>query len=383
MHNKCNLKSEFFESINDLNEFGQQTSGGRRKSKRRAVLCWGKAATNAYQANRDADLALVISPDSIKSSQRVHFVRGDHPIPGEQSEAAAGELIHFFTHLARQRIKYLDVYLSGGASSLAWMPSKGQTLARIQSKLRKLYRAKLTIAQLNRERSHLCQLKNGGAYDLLKKISPITQSVRVYIVSDVSPFGPEVVGSGPFAHRRIHHQLIADNRVLMKIIKRKLKSNYPHSKTMLYPFLNQSVNEVARKIGSEIKKERASSRERFLIFGCEPQLKIPKNAECGGRQTHLAGLLLLRFQAQIAAGELEILCAATDGVDGKSKSMGAFLNASVASRHSTFTVQKILRKSLKSFDSASALQQFGALLPRKKTGTNVQDIILIHLKLRD
>ena len=111
-------------------------------------------------------------------------------------------------------VKTLDVYLSGGASSLAWIPARVFLCVAVIRRLKILYRKPLDIRELNRERAKLCQLKQGGVRANSKIDFRPGLKIRVFYVSDVAPFGPEVLGGGPFLSRGISHQSLADNERL-------------------------------------------------------------------------------------------------------------------------------------------------------------------------
>jgi glycerate-2-kinase len=182
----------------------------------------------------------------------------------------------------------------------------------------------------------------------------------------------------------VRHIVLADNGTLVRCLDEKLRRKHPLAHISILPFSNEPLDVVARNLVRNINRRieiaRRSGREQFLILGCEPTLRLPPGFKNGGRQTHLAALLLSRFLPRIAAGELKILCAASDGIDGGSKSMGAFLNARVASHFQKSASLQTLEKSLRDFNSATALKKADALLLPRDTSTNVQDVVVVQIR---
>jgi glycerate 2-kinase len=324
---------------------------GSRSNKDSAILCWGKAADDFYRVIAHGGRAFVISPKN-----------SDHPIPGKKSFQAGQNLVRFFDDLDRHSVKNLAVYLSGGASSLAWIPEQGISRSEVILRLKTLYRKPLSIRDLNRERAKLCQLKSGGAAFLAGAIAPDLK-IQVFAVSDVSPFGPEILGGAPFFSRNIPHILLADNTTLREAVNKKIKAKD-------LGFIEGSMNHVFTQIRKTVRLGKTGA----FIIGCEPSLLVPLKHGKGGRQTHLACLLLKEFQHAIQTGKLEILCMSSDGSDGTSGGSGAMLTANIAD-----VTENEIDRGLQAFDSARVLKSIGALVPILKTATNVQDVIVIRI----
>ena len=78
-----------------------------------AVLYWGKVAQACFEARPP------------KAGYPFYVVQGEHPFPGDNSFRAGAEILDFFDSLRRMKINQLRVFLSGGASSMAWIkPSR-------------------------------------------------------------------------------------------------------------------------------------------------------------------------------------------------------------------------------------------------------------------
>lgn len=344
-----------------------------------AILFWGKAAWRSYETvhAKGCGPVLVIAPEPPKfaSDVRPHtrWVAGNHPLPGNGSFAAGQAILEFFDSMRRMEVRKLHVFLSGGASSLAWIKTSRISEQDLAHRLEKLYSTSLSIRELNHRRSKLCALKAGGAARWAQKLAPGLK-IRVNVISDVSPFGPEVVGSGPFWNGRIPHHVVADNAKWVSAIAeeaRKQGVNLLHKSSGNLGTWQQWV----KRLESEIRKEK----EGLILFGGEPSVSLKGKGQ-GGRQGQIAAQLLTQFHSDIAAGQLEILCASSDGSDGSSRSSGAWLTRKVASQLWRPSSRAILKSAIASLNTAPALRRLGALLPPESTGTNVQDVVLIRIK---
>ena len=377
------------ESILPKNLFGRHFSDtSKGEPGKRATLFWGKAAHATYQVYEKTEprsnLVLVISPGSTRPASRKAdslFLAGEHPLPGAGSFRAGQALLDFFDELGQRRIKHLDVFLSGGASSLAWVLPPGFDQTALLKKLQTLYSEPLTIEALNQARAKLCRLKGGGAFRELQKRSRQTQ-VKVHLISDVAPFGARVVGSGPFWHEKVPHRIYADNSTWIRAIAREAKQ-------MRLPILFQTHSQLGdwqAWVNLVSKLSQSAKRSGLLILGGEPQMRLPKNSRGkGGRLTQIAAALLQENFPLIQSGRLEILCASSDGTDGLSHASGVLLHANVTREIEMHTslysfAQSQLDTAMNQFNTAPLLEKFHALVPAHSPETNVQDVIIAHLR---
>lgn len=343
-----------------------------------AAIFWGKGAALAFrrrlEKRPDPGLVLVLSPElaPFRLPSSVRWVRGEHPIPGKGSLAAAAELLEFFDALGRTGTRTLDVHLSGGASSLAWLPPAGLALDALREKLEGLYRLPLTISELNFRRAHLCALKAGGAARWLRRLAPRVR-VRVQVLSDVCPFGPSVVGSGPFWDGRVRHRVWGDNRIWVREFAAEAESRG-------IPVLSkrscglETVESWARRQAREARQALRRGSSGLILAGGEPRIGVPQGTlGQGGRMTHLGLLLFRALEAHVLEGRLEIFCASSDGSDGNSGSAGVVITRATVRRLRASAVER----ALESFESARALRP--GLLSRESTGVNVQDLVVVRV----
>lgn len=314
---------------------------------------------------------LVISPEI-----------AEHPIPGKGSFQSALRLLDFFQELNELKIRRLDVYLSGGASSLAWLKPASVSRRELNQKLKTFYRKPWTIQRLNHERSKLCRLKAGGAYRFLREISPQTR-VQVLVTSDVAPYDPELVGSGPF--QGAAHRVLADNRKFVTAVRKILNQT---GERVLHHENSKLGMEAqwAREIIRQVRSLQQHGKTGVLVLGGEPQVDLSgvSRKSRGGRQSQLAARLALEFWAELREGSLEVLCASSDGCDGNSGA--AAVDLSFRKKREIQVLSSQLRRNLQSAirmkNTAPFLAEQGFLIPQFSTGTNVQDLVMIRLSAK-
>jgi glycerate-2-kinase len=336
-----------------------------------ALLFWGKAARATAQVFPNHEPRLIIGPEN-----------SDHPLPGERSFSMGGRLLDFFDYLGRTERRRLAIFLSGGASSLAWIRHSSMSERVLRRKLHALYRRPLTIQELNQERAKLCGLKAGGAARWLKRLAPRVRA-RVYAFSDVEPFGVETIGSGPFTG--LPHQVLAGNSSLVNRLKILLQRE-----GILEIRYSQMGTDIrwARILSRKIHKAVSSGERGVIIWGGEPQVKLPTKRGKGGRQCQIAARLLLEHFKSIATGRVEILCGSSDGSDGNSGAAAVYLyknalHALHKDAKSSAPLQRQLEKAISSYNTAPLLRRLGLLISSDSmgsTGTNVQDIILVRIR---
>lgn len=342
-----------------------------------SALFWGKASHAFYKTwakTKSEHPFLVLSPEPPPSDLKGgRWIQGEHPLPGEGSFQAGEALLDFMDSLRRLGARRLQVFLSGGASSLAWVRPASLSRKDLQARLLKIYSSSQNIEEINRRRSELCLLKGGGSARWLRRLAPQVRA-NVNLVSDVFPFGPEVVGSGPFWESGIHHYVLADNSdFVRKYCQIAQRAGLPVLSAR--SGILGSWESWIRRISFQVHKAMTCREEKLLIWGGEPSISLPP-FQCrgeGGRQTHLALALVIEFHPLIASGQLEILAASTDGSDGNSGASAAFLD----SMRIYAVSLKDAKTALRNYNSASVLKKCGALIPQTQTGTNLQDVLVL------
>jgi glycerate-2-kinase len=248
-----------------------------------------------------------------------------------------------------------------------------------------LYRAGLDIEKLNARRSRLCQLKAGGAARWLSRLSPRVRT-QVYVLSDVAPFGPQVVGSGPFWDGKVPHRVLADNSTWMNAITSQArKSGMPilHSSSGHLGSWQSWVHSAIQELQPTLRENRSG----VFIFGGEPSVRLPaRNASSrvspkGGRQSHIALSLLQKLYPWILQGRIEVLAMSSDGSDGNSGAAGVYMD-SVRFRKALAKVsEKQIATALRTYQSARFFDRLGGLVQAESRSpqSNVQDALIIRV----
>jgi len=120
----------------------------------------------------------------------VDVLIGSHPLPGEDSLAAAAAILALVRDAGPQDVVLF--LLSGGASAMLEQPVDGVSVDDLQEVTRALLKSGASIAELNEVRKALSTVKAGG---IARAAAPaFTQTLAV---SDVVGDSPAVIGSAP------------------------------------------------------------------------------------------------------------------------------------------------------------------------------------------
>lgn len=369
------------------------------------VLALGKAAESMLEGAAEVwsgaiVRALVVAP--VRRGWRgrpqafpVSRAPGDHPVPGSRS-LAAGQAVADFLGTVPEPDTLL-VLLSGGASSLAEIPCPGIDPEWLQMLNDRLLGIGWDIRNTNALRARLSRLKGGSALLFCG-----ADDIRVLVLSDVPGDALESVGSGPFWPRdmssappldelgfpelrglldrcpappfvaRPPHRLVGGNADARQAVVAQVRSDgVPGFDHGLFPAT--SVLETAVRVTRYLRFARAG----IHVWGGEAPVRLPPEPGRGGRAQHLAGLLLLLWNARGWPRPLEVLCAATDGVDGNSGTAGAWFDAAQGPLDNA--TRDILRAALRRADIAAFWESLGQSLPSAETGTNVMDLLIVRL----
>jgi hydroxypyruvate reductase len=134
---------------------------------------------------------VIIAPTSVDPfSNRLKRYVGGHPIPTDEGERGARDIVHLAQSLRANDT--LLCLISGGASALMTCPVDGVSLADMQALTSQLLRAGATISELNCVRKHIDCLKGG-------RLASLAAPARVIalILSDVVGDPLDVIASGP------------------------------------------------------------------------------------------------------------------------------------------------------------------------------------------
>jgi len=286
-----------------------------------------------------------------------------HPVPDERSLAAGARLLAWVRELpAGAQPLFL---ISGGSSSLVEVLEPPVTLQDLEQLTRQGLAAGIEIADLNARRVALSRLKGGRLTGELRG-----RAARALFVSDVPGDDPRVIGSGLLGPApggdRVERQVVA---------------NVDHAVAAVAEFARQLGLSVhapgqrfagsATRLAARFAHELRLTPAQLCVWGGESTVQLPPEAGRGGRNQHLA-LAAARLIA--GHGDLLLLAAGTDGIDGVTDDAGALVDAETCARVAIAGLDA--DRCLEQADSARALAASGDLVHTGPTGTNVGDLVI-------
>ena len=329
---------------------------------------------------------------------------GGHPLPDTASVAAGRRAAALLAALGPD--DRLLALISGGGSACFELPAPPLALADLVATQRLLIAGGLAIDRINAVRSHLSQLKGGGA------LAATAARVTLLALSDVPGDRLETVASGPFAadpatfadaleavaglavppavaarlaagargeiaetlkagdprlaRLQPAPRLLAGNGTAVAAVRAALEADGFRVET------TPLAGEAARAGAELVARGRALAGARVaLVAGGETTVTLSADGTgVGGRNQELA----LAAARALAGGRGELVLAfATDGVDGPTDAAGAVVDGDTweALRAAGRDPQDDLRR----HDSGAALAALpGVRLLTGPTGTNVADL---------
>lgn len=402
------------------------------RSRRIWIFAIGKAARPMAAAAVQAALRsmhsivgglVVAADDGPTPYPTLLALRGDHPIPGRNSFEAATKVAEVAS--GRRGTDVALVLLSGGATSLIGAPVRGIPEADYIALHELLLGSGLEIAEMNAVRKRFSRWSAGR---LALALAPA--ATHCLAISDVEGDDPRVIGSGPCVPDSTSVQEIMDILQRSNLLSRLPRSQreyltavsrrtIPETPAHGHPaFAHVSVrvignNSLARqgaadiarargletevvpdwmkgeaaRLGETIARDLIARRARggtagtagtCVIWGGEPTVTLTGSSATtagGGRCQELA-LAASRVLRQAGDGALGItlLAAGTDGRDGATDAAGAIVDLETWPAIADAGVNPA--HALAEHRSYAALRVAHALLPRRDTGTNVNDVVI-------
>ena len=347
-------------------------------------------------------------------------MRGDHPIPNRNSFAAAEKIGE--ATMGRRGNDVALVLISGGASSLIGAPLRGMNEADLTALYELLLGSGLDIASMNAVRK---RFSRWGAGRLALALAPA--ATHCLAVSDVSGDDLGVIGSGPCAPDTATVQHVTAILQRAKLFTRipQTHRNYlaavgrgtiPETPTQAHPAfahvtarvvgnnlaaidgiaarargsflptdivdirLNGDAAQAGERIARHLLAARASgARGRCFVWGGETTVTVDGThagrTSGGGRCQELA---LAAARVLHDAGEdgngITLLAAGTDGRDGATDASGAMVDGMTWS--SIAASGRDPAHALAVHGANGALGAANALIMRRDTGTNVNDVMI-------
>jgi glycerate-2-kinase len=294
-----------------------------------------------------------------------HF-QSTHPNVSEKSIEAGDLLLRSVKKLKKS--DYFIFLLSGGASAMIEKPIDGLSLDDFSKISDSLLTSGIDIKVLNTVRKSISQIKGG------KLANNIKSPGSVLVLSDVIGDDINTIGSAPMNNGKFNHNFIGNNKIALKEAKKYIKPIVKKTK-LVTSSLDMSSEDASEYISDKIEEYNNKYESFCLLFGGETTTVVKGNGY-GGRNQELALRLLLKNKAN---KNISILCAGSDGIDGRSDATGAFVDFDLYSkiREENLNPKDFLDNS----DSNTFFKKLGFDFVTGITGTNVMDFVIV-LKLK-
>lgn len=346
-------------------------------------------------------------------------MRGDHPVPGRHSFEAATKIGEIAA--GRRSTDIAIVLISGGASSLIGAPVRGIAESDFIALHELMLGSGLDIAEMNSVRKRFSRWSAGR---LALALAPA--AIYCLAISDVAGDDLSVIGSGPcvpdtstakdvrerleraglfervpqamrdylggvargttpetptkshpaFAH--ITARVIGNNRIALDGIAAAAREHGLESRIMpnrLEGEASAAGEAIARTL---VASRAASSASGIVIWGGETTVTLGAKsgaADGGGRCQELAlAAARVLHEAGSGAEGITLLAAGTDGRDGATDAAGAVVDSTTWS--AIAADGRDPARALAVHESHGALAAADALIPRRETGTNVNDVVI-------
>ncbi len=391
------------------------------------IYAFGKAATPMASAAVASLLrsmqpivgGVVVSGDGGASPYpTLVAMRGDHPIPGRNSFAAAAKIAEVSS--GRRGTDVAVVLLSGGTSSIIGAPLRGMSESDLTAMYEVLLRSGLDIAAMNAVRK---RFSRWGAGRLALALAPA--ATHCFAVSDVANDDLSVIGSGPcvpdtntardverilqqaglltklpqtyrdyltsvtrgtipdtpnkahpaFAH--VSARVIGNNRLATDGV-----ADHARTAGLTADVVEVRLSEDSAKTGEAIARELLDARalnqpKRCIVWGGETTVTLGSGASPSGggrcQELALAAARVLHEAGDASAG-ISLLAAGTDGRDGATDAAGAVIDG--ATWGAIAAAGRDPAHALAAHESHGVLRLAGALIGRRETGTNVNDVVI-------
>ena len=348
-------------------------------------------------------------------TKRIRVVEAGHPVPDEQGERAAREILALAETLGEDDL--LLALVSGGGSSLLALPVPEVSMADLKAVTRELLASGAPIQDMNTVRKHLSAIQGGRlaaatrARVLALVISDVTGDDPTHIASgpcspDPSTFGeaieilarfgvrapasvaawlergaraavPETPKPGDGAFARTENRVIATAHASLVAA-----ADFVQRRGIAPLVLGDSVTgeaaEVAKVYGALARQVRRHSHPAkppaALISGGETTVTLHGHGR-GGRCTEF--LLSLAVDLAGLEGTWALACD-TDGIDGSEDNAGAILRPDALARAAALGLDP--KRMLADNDGYGFFSALGELVVTGPTRTNVNDYRIIVVR---
>jgi glycerate 2-kinase len=373
------------------------------------VVGFGKAPLKMAQAVVDVlgDAVaggVVISPVGGGRVGPVEALRGDHPIPGEDTLRASQRLLQYLESVGPEDL--LFVLISGGGSALFETPEEGVSLRDVAWLTGELMKRGADIVELNAVRKRLSRVKGGKLLRLVEtrrvvsliisdvvgdKLDTIAsgptapdETTRDYAVAVLRRYGlweempphlrsavlrsPDTVKPGDPLLERVHNVVVASNLQSLLAASQHL-ADRGFNVVILSAALEGEAREVGRVLASAAWFGHPAKPPAALLAGGETVVRV-RGRGVGGRNQELC----LSFAVAARGLPVSAACMGTDGVDGNSPAAGALVDGYTAEGAERAGLNPL--EHLDDNDSHTLFHKLGRAIYTGPTGTNVNDVFI-------
>lgn len=389
------------------------------------VISFGKAALSmldALLARLPAKVHLhgVCSALEIpkKRNRRIRYFAGGHPLPNEDSFAAARASLALLKHA--KNTTFVFFLISGGGSAMHELPrdpkiSLDDAIAFHET----LVASGATITEINTVRKYFSAVKGGRlalAAPAAEKLSLLLADVPLRDLAAVasSPTLPDystlddcseilarfhLLEKFPPAVREYFENLQRNAAASPRQDETPLKAAFEHAQfdTLLsnHDFVN-AARDHAQALGYRVVIDntcddwdyakaaeyllgrfhelRCESPRFCLLSSGEVTVNLGRNPGCGGRNQQFAlqaALDLARYEGQ----PLAVLSAGSDGADGNSPAAGAIADTTTVARARSYNFDP--ETTLARFDACTLFTALGDSIVTGPTGNNLRDLRIL------
>lgn len=344
-------------------------------------------------------------------TKKIRIRPAGHPLTDEDAIKATQKILALKQEHGIGAKDLVVCLLSGGGSAMLACPAEGISLKDYQSASRLLINSGASIREINIVRKHLSMVKGGL---LAQHFNPA--KVASIIISDVIGNNLETIASGPtvpdlstfldavsilekyrlsgrmpeavMGYLRAgaknerpetakhldnaSNYIIGDNATALETISFFAKKQ-DKKPIILDSSLSGETETAAQSLAKQIKEELSEDGHDVLIFGGETTPAVKNDQGRGGRNMHLAALLMLKLED--LGGKWTFLSLASDGIDHQAESAGAIIDEQTLPRARGQAID--VEKAILDFDSYRLFKEIGASIVKTgRTGTNVGDLMV-------
>ncbi len=391
------------------------------------VIAFGKAALSMLNALLERlppkmHVHGVCSAPEIpkKRHRHIRYFDGGHPLPNEDSFAAARATLALLKHA--KKTTFIFFLISGGGSAMHELPrDKKITLDDTIAFHETLVASGATITEINTVRKYFSAVKGGRlalAAPTAEKLSLLLADVPLKDLAAVasSPTLPDystlaecqevlerfhLLEKFPPAVREYFETLIREEGTASAQVKveKEAAVAFQHAQfdTLLsnHDFVNaardhaQSLGykvvidntcddwdyaEAAKYLLARFHELRGEYTRVCLLSSGEVTVSLGKNPGCGGRNQQFAlqcALDLARFEGEALA----VLSAGSDGIDGNSPAAGAIADTTTIARARRYNFDPAA--TLARFDACTLFTALGDSVVTGPTGNNLRDLRIL------